>query len=734
MGRRPKRAPSPERPHRLTLAQLAAYDDVCTDVMVDNAYSKLFTVRKYGTKGNKYNPIRGVKEDDVPQILLHKLIVAKDFAAAEKALWKLSGVRNYRLRLASAEMADFREHFDKYVHMYKTDCPWEVSTTNRYTITTHEAAVTVRRRIKAGEPVKYLVGTLVPLTVEESQNLDITNRNFSIVTSARKKFSSIFLGPARFANHDCNANARLEVRGNDGMQVVAVQNIDVGEELTVSYGNDYFGPDNVDCLCHTCEVLERNGWTSQAASGLSRSATPVLEEPAPEIPAMPRKRGRPRKYVVVAPDPASEPKLTRNKRSYDSEKSSAVSTLPGPANKKRKFGPSPSKLQQSWTPPSSTTSELGECTTENALKVAQAAQEDAIISTPASGDQGAYASVDSEFSSEIKISPGSRLKRPTKFFQLGRMTARLMGHSMETTSMSGPPSPPPSATTADQFPPLQLDGVSDLVSRTKIKVESVETVKIEDDQDDMGSKASTRDDQVIDDNTQVPQAIATLTTTTTTKIVSVLPSVEEPSVIEEATTSQLAITKSKSHVRIPGDYILTRKLLAQPHDRWIKCTNPRCLPLHFVQPNGYQTRRECPRCERHSMLYGFPWPKTDPDPRKLMERKKKEEVSAYKRQGKSGKGRWVEGGGDEEERVMDHRTVHRFLFPGEEREISRKGLLKEAEEKRKELCGRLLDGFGTPERGTESVGREASYSSTPDDGFGRRKSKRFTRDAMYAEA
>lgn len=134
------------------------------------------------------------------------------------------------------------------------------------------------------------------------------------------------------------------------------------------------------------------------------------------------------------------------------------------------------------------------------------------------------------------------------------------------------------------------------------------------------------------------------------------------------------------------------------------------------------------------MLYGFPWPKTDPDPRKLAERKKKEEVSAYKRQGKSGKGRWVEGGGDEEERVMDHRTVHRFLFPGEERDISRKGLLKEAEEKRKELCGRLLDGAGTPEEGTESADREASYSSTPDDGFNRRKSKRFTRDAMYADA
>lgn len=728
MGRKPKREASPEKPHRLTLAQLAAYDDVCTDVMVDNAYSKLFNVRKYGTKGNKYNPIRGVKEDDVPQILLHKLIVAKDFTAAEKALWKLPGVRNYRLRLAPAEMADFREHFDKYVHMYKTDCSWEVSTTNRYTITTHEAAVTVRRRIKAGEPVKYLVGTLVPLTAEESKNLDITNRNFSIVTSARKKFSSIFLGPARFANHDCNANARLEVRGNDGMQVVAVQNIDVGEELTVSYGNDYFGPDNVDCLCRTCEVLERNGWTSQEASGLSRSATPVSEEPLPVEEPIRRKRGRPRKHVAPAPEPATEPESGRKKRNYEVDKSPEVSTSPAPMNKKRKLGPSPSKLQQSWTPPSSTTSEIGDCTAGSASsKTTHAAQEDATF-TPVGGNQGARPPSRSESTSGQKTSPGSRLKRPTKFFELGRRAAKLLGHSMDIQSMSAPPSPPPSATPTNQSSLSQLDLISDHVFGTVITLESVENVRIEDDDDDEVGLESVKA------NKQLPKAVAALTTTTVTKLPSILPSIEEPQVIEEVTASHLTITTSKSNVRVPGDYILTRKLLAQPHDRWIKCTNARCLPLHFVQPNGYQTRRECPRCERHSMLYGFPWPKTDPDPRKLAERKKKEEVSAYKRQGKSGKGRWVEGGGDDEERVMDHRTVHRFLFPGEERDISRKGLLKEAEEKRKELCGRLLDGAGTPEESTESGGREASYSSTPDDGFSRRKSKRFTRDAMYADA
>jgi hypothetical protein len=33
---RKKAAPELEKPHRLTLAELAAHDDVCSDAMIDN--------------------------------------------------------------------------------------------------------------------------------------------------------------------------------------------------------------------------------------------------------------------------------------------------------------------------------------------------------------------------------------------------------------------------------------------------------------------------------------------------------------------------------------------------------------------------------------------------------------------------------------------------------------------------------------------------------------------------
>lgn len=68
----------------------------------------------------------------------------------------------------------------------------------------------------------------------------------------RNNATSLFLGPARFLNHECkNANAKLQPLGRAGMEVIAVRDIQVGEEITVSYGDHYFDDD--ECRCKTCD-------------------------------------------------------------------------------------------------------------------------------------------------------------------------------------------------------------------------------------------------------------------------------------------------------------------------------------------------------------------------------------------------------------------------------------------------------------------------------------------------
>jgi histone-lysine N-methyltransferase SUV420H len=78
---------------------------------------------------------------------------------------------------------------------------------------------------------------------------------------------------------------------------------------------------------------------------------------------------------------------------------------------------------------------------------------------------------------------------------------------------------------------------------------------------------------------------------------------------------------------------------------WIHCKN--CTTA-FIQKDAYYTRANCPRCERHSKLYGYIWPKTEPA-----------------------------GPKDDEERILDHREVHRFLDPEEEAKIRGRKFWKE---------------------------------------------------------
>lgn len=142
----------------------------------------------------------------------------------------------------------------KYLDIYLPDCPFEISSTYRYSAFKQEASVVARKRIVRGEEIRYLCGTTVPLHEEEVALLAQDGSDFSIVESSRKNMTSGLLGPIRFVNHECEPNARLDLHGSSSAKATAIKDIEVGQEITFFYADDYFGPDNKDCLCETCEL------------------------------------------------------------------------------------------------------------------------------------------------------------------------------------------------------------------------------------------------------------------------------------------------------------------------------------------------------------------------------------------------------------------------------------------------------------------------------------------------
>lgn len=559
----------------------------------------------------KYIAMRGINGDDVGHLLLRDVVVAKNVTKAEKEILDITGLKRYMAKLSSdREREWFRRHLRKYIQMYLPDSPFEVTTTNRYTITNHEAAICARQFIKKGQEVKYLSGTLVPMTAEEERDLDLTRKDFSIVMSSRRKSPSFFLGPARFANHDCDANGRLMTRGSEGMQVVANRDIDVGEEITVSYGEDYFGADNCECLCSTCERGLRNGWAPQTdTDAQSRTSTPGLND----------------EYGLTSS--SFSPK--KRKSEPDADTDSNVLT----PHKRAKFNPRCSKLRSevcldddvASTEPVKVDSAL------NDQPETREAKPDLIITQceektgDATESTGNNAAIDNGSQSTVTTDCDS----PTS------LTAE---ESQRSSASTAPTSVCEGA----------VDDKTEGVVRSPGEVTESHEKNIE---TPSGEPSTTTADVVPEPNAMdtIERRLNVCDNDAASELSETLDHVDKPEAVADPPKKKRAPRKKKVYQsvetepprsRTPGDYTKTYRLLAQPYDRWVDCHT--CSDW-FVQHNSYLTRRECPRCERHSMLYGFRWPKTD-----------------------------KEGPADDEERVMDHRTIHRFLHREEEIHVSRR--------------------------------------------------------------
>lgn len=635
------------------------------------------------------------------------------------------------------------------MQIYLPDCPFEVSSTNRYTVTTHEASIVARRPIKRNETIKYLSGIQVVITPEEEEVLSSRKKDFSIVVSSRNRMASLFMGPARFANHDCGANAKLVITGQAGIDIVAIRRIDVGEEITVTYGENYFGENNCECLCQTCENNLANGWKQPDG------VVPVKKSIEDDLLALQgyNTRGRHRygrgesssRTPSVTPD--LRPKVLKGKlkqlRTAD-RASTTESSLAGGSDttSRRKRGReslatppvTPAKKQKTKyeirPAPSPVADRSGSSDAESGglLSRSDSSNGEAVltdVTTPEdTTDSADVASEPAQVARAIE-----NLKQEQDAGDLTSGGLQEVAPFVEPASAQRPsvpllrtPQPPPKArglsihdilntpseaATPDGRTPIdRFAAAFDAHGSAKLAGSSGRQ-RVENQQAGVVQEPVSPSPVITQDPEEAVDSIEILAATGTpakrgrgrprkhpkpdASPVEEKPVVISPPVVPEAEDDPSehgspAPPGGLVTYREPGDYQLTPRLLAEPDMAWVRCSN--CTTA-FVQQNAYYTRSSCPRCERHSKLYGYIWPKTQPE------------------------GPW-----DKEERVLDHRTVHRFLATSDElvvRGRSTHTQSKTATPRRDESEANVKRGRGRPAK-RSSLAEERRHEETDHEG------------------
>ncbi|KAI0602922.1 hypothetical protein F4775DRAFT_4136 [Biscogniauxia sp. FL1348] len=636
-------APTPAslRKQPLTLAQLSSYDDILTDALVDHAFYWT-TIPK---NRPSYHPSRGIREEEITKIIQSDLIVNSDLQVAESKLLATDGLRKfYNALKTDKEKEDFRAHLRRYMQIYLPDCPFEVSSTNRYTIVSHEAAVTARKFLKKGQPIKYLSGIRVAITEKEDNELSKRKKDFSIVVSSRNKCAALFMGPARFANHDCAANARLMITGQSGIEIVATQNIEVGDEITVSYAENYFGEDNCECLCKTCEDKVANGW-SQGEGGVALKKS--IEESMSEGYSLRRRRrddscASASRTPSVTPDIRPRIRKTKSKMAKVDSETTFLTGSPEPQGilrqkRKREFD----ALQ---TPPVTPAKKLKTLQYEIQpvsvpTTLSRRSSDDTSLSGNSLSDSGSVDLILTDASTpEEDIKEPSVLQSPV-LTPTKQQTMEVKQENTDTPSLSEigiTPSLPATEEPSSEVPLPTIESTA----QSDTKLATIDSMS---------------------DTIEVLGPIEPIALPPPVTLVSSEVTQDAQSSHGTSSSSEEGASRGRSRARgkprkgersveacdeessgptskrTPGDYALTPVLLSEPNTAWIHCTN---CGDPFVQQNAYYTRSSCPRCERHSKLYGYQWPKTE-----------------------------KEGKNDTEERILDHRTVHRFLTADDEAKI-----------------------------------------------------------------
>ncbi|KAI0829727.1 hypothetical protein BC628DRAFT_1314462 [Trametes gibbosa] len=266
------------------------------DLSRDDDFLSHLLVEKLGTGDvplvvHKMDPARRLPKTDAEQLLqiVRRLVSVKGppqtaIRQAVDDLLSLRAVRYFVQSYTQKQVNAFATHASRYFELYMPSGSIEIAHTSRYSHHTgkSELCILATRPLAPGTVISELKGSMADLTEEEDKELKGTDvgqadgagirRDFSVIHSKQLKKNHLFLGPARFVNHDCDHNVELFREGRY-ITFRVIKHIGVGEEVTAHYGDGYFGRNNRHCLCETCERNGRGGYAPHNDEEVSDSGS-----------------------------------------------------------------------------------------------------------------------------------------------------------------------------------------------------------------------------------------------------------------------------------------------------------------------------------------------------------------------------------------------------------------------------------------------------------------------------
>uniref|UniRef100_A0A0N4ZBK7 SET domain-containing protein n=1 Tax=Parastrongyloides trichosuri TaxID=131310 RepID=A0A0N4ZBK7_PARTI len=240
--------------HNMSIRQLFDYDNIATTITLD----VLLNIKSHKMKEEDDDKFAF---DDIIEAyeIMRRYITLPMTRRTLEEFFLIGGIRKYCVNFSRKELIELKNHLHRYLSSIGThsgvcfEKNYKNCKENNFGI-----RVVASEEFDEGDELEYVTGCFVYLDEEDKKTYIKPGINdFSIMESKSGEKDVCLLGPASFINHDCNPNVKYECKGGDVITIVAIKDINVGDELFVSYGKNFFGKNNVDCKCNTCDQQKK---------------------------------------------------------------------------------------------------------------------------------------------------------------------------------------------------------------------------------------------------------------------------------------------------------------------------------------------------------------------------------------------------------------------------------------------------------------------------------------------